>query len=42
MALERACEGKGLVGLEYGDDVWAMGEEETARRVRGQVTLGNN
>lgn len=25
LALERACAGRGLQGLEYGDDVWGMG-----------------
>ncbi|KAK6514513.1 hypothetical protein TWF281_004711 [Arthrobotrys megalospora] len=30
LALERACGGKGLQGLEYGDDVWAMGGGEVS------------
>ncbi|EPS39524.1 hypothetical protein H072_6630 [Dactylellina haptotyla CBS 200.50] len=48
LALERACAGKGLKGLEYPGDVWALeggdGEvkvEKVGKGEKGQVVLGN-
>ncbi|KAK6497118.1 hypothetical protein TWF506_004593 [Arthrobotrys conoides] len=47
LALERACGGKGLRGLEYAGDVWGMGRGDEGERVEkvglrsGQVVLGN-
>ncbi|KAK6498483.1 hypothetical protein TWF481_011074 [Arthrobotrys musiformis] len=40
LALERACGGRGLVGLEYAGDVWGMGGGDGKVFKSGQKVLG--